>query len=161
MSMYGVEVTWLSEILSTRQWTIGFRNRLGMCTPSTTISFMKLITVMYWECSHCLNGFRACLLLVKKSSHWKMLSSRSVKLLGNRWTAEDSRHEEIFVFSFSQRPNQPWGPPSLLCIGYPGLFLWKGKSAGASSWPLTSGAEVKDVWSHSSTPPHLPSWRHT
>jgi len=40
-------------------------------------------------------------------------------------------------FSSTPCPDRLWSPPSLLCKGYIGLFLW-GKAAGAWSWPLTS-----------------------
>jgi hypothetical protein len=40
-------------------------------------------------------------------------------------------------FSTPQRPDQLWGPPSLLCNGYQGSFP-EGKAAGAWSWPLAS-----------------------
>jgi len=35
----------------------------------------------------------------------------------------------------SSRPARLWGPPSLLPIGYSGLFL-RGNATGSWSWPL-------------------------
>jgi hypothetical protein len=36
------------------------------------------------------------------------------------------------IFSYPRRPDRLWGPPNLLSNGY------RGKAAGAWSWPLTS-----------------------
>jgi len=57
---------------------------------------------------------------------------------------------------FSATASRPaLGPTSLLSSGYRDLFS-RGKSAGAWSWPLTlSSAEVKNVWSYTSTRPSV------
>jgi hypothetical protein len=51
----------------------------------------------------------------------------------------------------SSRPHEPrlWGPPSLLFIGLQGIFPCD-EFAGAWSRPLTSGAEVNNVWQYTS-----------
>jgi len=41
-------------------------------------------------------------------------------------------------FSSTPLPDRLWGPPSFLSNGYQGLFLSRGKAAGAWSWQLTS-----------------------
>jgi len=51
-------------------------------------------------------------------------------------------------FSSPPHPDRFWGPPSLLSNGYQGLFPW-GREADHSP---PSSAEVKNAWSHTSTP---------
>ena len=59
--------------------------------------------------------------------------------------------------SSSDRPNRPWGPPSLLSKGYRGLFS-AGRAAAPWSWQLSYSTEVKNEWSYTSTP-YMPSLR--
>ena len=45
-----------------------------------------------------------------------------------------------------------WGPPSLLCNGYRGLFRSKAARTEVNN-SLLSSADVKNEWSHTYTPP--------
>jgi hypothetical protein len=53
------------------------------------------------------------------------------------------------IFSTPSRPYRLWGPPSLLCNGYQGLF----PRLEADHSPPAS-VEVKKMWIYTSTPPY-------
>jgi len=54
---------------------------------------------------------------------------------------------------FCARPDQPWGPPSLLYNGYRISFTGLKRPGRGVNHPPRSNAEVKKEWSYTSTPP--------
>jgi hypothetical protein len=84
----------------------------------------------------------------------RIVSSLSEWIIWKRARCSACGRDEIFRTC----PDRPWGPPSLLYNGYwdfPG-----GKAAGVWFWPpAPSSAEVKRVWSYTSTPPPLWGFR--
>jgi hypothetical protein len=55
------------------------------------------------------------------------------------------------LFSLPLCPDRLWGPPSLVSVGYWGLF-----SLGRETdHPLLPSAEAKNVWSYTSTSPYF------
>ena len=62
-----------------------------------------------------------------------------------------ARARDIF-FLLQNRPDRLWGPPNLILNGYGGSLL--GVKQSCESWPSSlSGAELKNGWSYTSTPP--------
>jgi hypothetical protein len=55
------------------------------------------------------------------------------------------------IFSFPRRPDQFWGPPSLLSNGYPRV-LSPGREADHS---LPTSTEVRNTGIYTSTPPYV------
>jgi len=60
-----------------------------------------------------------------------------------------------FFFSLLSRPDRLWGPLSLLSSGYRGLFLEVKRLVHEADHSPRSSAEVKNVWSYTSTPTFL------
>jgi hypothetical protein len=67
--------------------------------------------------------------------------SSSVRIMTRLWVGrpefDNSQGQLRDVFSSPPRPDQLWGPPSLLSNGYRCYLTWS-KAIGACSWPLTS-----------------------
>jgi hypothetical protein len=58
------------------------------------------------------------------------------------------------IFSSPNRPNWPWGSPSLLSNGYLALSSWVKRPGREADHSAPASAEVKKMWIYTSTPPY-------
>jgi hypothetical protein len=103
---------------------------------------------------------RLCIKYVSLSTGffwWVIISRYSVGLRTGNPGFHTRQGQEIL--SSSQRPDRPWGPPSLLSNWYRGDFSLEVKRPGRAAYHSTpSSAEVKNIGGIPPFP-HTSSWR--
>jgi hypothetical protein len=74
-----------------------------------------------------------------------------------RWTKGSSLGRGWEFYSSLPRPDRLWSPPSLLYSSLSGALSVGVKRPGREAdHSSPSGAEAKNVWSYTSTPPNTP-----
>ena len=58
----------------------------------------------------------------------------------------------VYIFSASERSHRFWSPSTLLFNGYRGSFMGVKRTGSEFNNKSSSGAEVKNEWSYTSTP---------